>query len=84
MNSLRISVASLTAAINKAQLGEVVVVHKDRAQLQFAEIFSSVLTSALNFQQASTYSLRRSELDQTFPRTKLFSPPSPAGQDVYL
>ena len=48
MNSLRISVAFLKAATNKAQLGEVVVVHKDRAQLQFAEIFSSVLTFALN------------------------------------
>ena len=39
MNSLRISVASLTAATNKAQLGEVVVVHKDRAPAICRDLF---------------------------------------------
>ena len=39
MNSLRISVASLTAESNKAQLGEVVVVHKDRAPAICRDLF---------------------------------------------
>ena len=39
MNSLRISVAFLTVAINKAQLGEVVVVHKDRAPAICRDLF---------------------------------------------
>ena len=71
MNSLRISVAFLKAATNKAQLGEVVVVHKDRAPAICRDLFKR---PHICFEQTSTYSPRRSELDQTFPRTKLINP----------